>query len=114
MGASAFDVRGDGHLVAGPVEQFHGLDADRGAWLAWRAFETRPGGRFRFAHTAAWHLPITGAPLRPGREEIGWLIQCVEEEIARRESVLPAHAITEYKEALAAYRRIAERADGRP
>jgi hypothetical protein len=79
-------------------------------WITVRGFEQRPGGRFRFAHTAPWHVEVENQPLRPRKEEIAYLIQTVADELARSRDVLPVAALAEYEEALAAYRRIAETA----
>jgi hypothetical protein len=80
------------------------------SWLAVRAFEERPGGRVRFAHSSPVWVDVAGRPLRPRKEEAAFLVARVEEEIARSEGVLPAAAIAEYRRALDVYRRIAENA----
>ncbi len=80
------------------------------SWLAWRCFEKRPQGRFRFAHTAPWHFEVAGQPLRPRRVEIDWLISSVEKEITRSRALIPSEGLEEYTAALAAYRDIARRA----
>lgn len=80
------------------------------SWLALRCFEERPDGRVRFAHTAPWYMDVPGQPFRPRRVEIDYLIRRVEEQIARSKEVLPAEALAEYQQALAAYRKIAARA----
>ncbi|HRI16849.1 MAG TPA: CehA/McbA family metallohydrolase [Verrucomicrobiota bacterium] len=80
------------------------------SWLAWRCFETRPQGRFRFAHTAPWNFEVAGQPLRPRRDETDWLISRVNEEITRSQSIAPPGLIDDYRKALAAYERIAANA----
>jgi hypothetical protein len=80
------------------------------SWIAVRAWEPRGGGRIRFAHTAPWFFDVPGAPLRPRREEIEFLISRVREQIERSSGVLPAEAMAEYRQALAIYEEIARRA----
>lgn len=80
------------------------------SWLVLRCWEERPAGRFRFAHTAPWHLTVAGRPVRPRREEIDWLVSRVKEEIARSEGVLPAEGLAEYRKALGVYEEIGKRA----
>lgn len=80
------------------------------SWLAWRCFERRSGGRFRFAHTAPWRFEVPGKPLLPRRVETEWLVARVKEEIARSENVAPATLIEDYRRALSAYEQIAARA----
>jgi peptidoglycan/xylan/chitin deacetylase (PgdA/CDA1 family) len=80
------------------------------SWIAWRCFEQRPKGRFRFAHTAPWHFEIAGQPLRPRRAEIDWLVERVKEEIARSKSVAPQSLIDDYQRSLEAYEQIAKQA----
>ena len=63
-------------------------------------------GRLRFAHTAPWWVEIEGKPLRPRREQADWFVQRTEEEIARNTGVLPAEALAEFHEALAAWKKI--------
>jgi len=77
------------------------------SWLAWRCFETRPGGRFRFAHSAPWHFVMPGRPLRPRKVEAEWLVQRVKEEIARSQGIAPDSLIADYRQALATYERLA-------
>ena len=79
-------------------------------WIAWRCFEQRPGGRFRFAHTAPWHFTVSGHPLRPRRPEAEWLVGRVKEEIARSRDVAPRSLIEDYERALAIYEQLAANA----
>jgi hypothetical protein len=83
---------------------------DTSSWLAWRCFEKRPGNRFRFAHTAPWHFPIAGKPLRPRRAEAEWLIAAVKEEIARSQNIAPDTLISDYRRALEVYEQLARNA----
>ena len=67
--------------------------------------------RVRFAHTAPWHVSITGQPVTPRRQEIDYLIERVRKEILRNRDILSAEALAEYDEALRIYSEIAERAE---
>jgi peptidoglycan/xylan/chitin deacetylase (PgdA/CDA1 family) len=80
------------------------------SWLAWRCFEKRPGGRFRFAHTAPWHFEVPDQPLRPRRAEINWLVARVKEEIARSQAIAPESLIEDYRYALEIYEQLARTA----
>jgi len=80
------------------------------SWIAARCWEPRAGGRIRFAHTAPWFFDVPGAPLRPRRDEIDFLIRRVREQIERSSGVLPAEAMAEYRKALAIYEEIARQA----
>lgn len=75
-------------------------------WVAVRAFERRPDGRVRFAHTAPVHFDVPGKPLRPRPEEIDYLIRQVQIEIDRSAGVLTEAAIDEYREALRKYQDV--------
>ena len=82
------------------------LELTESGWVAMRCFQTQPDGRVRFAHTAPWWVEIEGQPLRPRREQADWFVQRTEEEIARNTGVLPAEALAEFHEALAAWKKI--------
>jgi hypothetical protein len=86
------------------------VKVDGTSWIAVRCTEARPDGRPRFAHTAPFWIDVEGKPLRPRREEVEYLIRRVEEQIERSGAVLPEAAVEEYREALKAYRKIAETA----
>jgi hypothetical protein len=88
-------------------EQFTLADS---SWIAVRCFENRQDKRVRFAHTAPFHVDVPGRPLRPGREEVEFLIRRIEAELSRNADVLPAAALEEYREALRIYRKIARNA----
>jgi hypothetical protein len=77
------------------------------SWLAVRCFEQMPDKRVRFAHTGPFHIEVKNRPLRPHKEEIQFLIQRVEEQIARNQEVLPPAAIEEYRRALKTYQQLA-------
>lgn len=80
-------------------------------WLAVRAWENRPHGRVRFAHTAPWQVNVEGRPLLPRREERDYLVERVQLEIDRSRDVLPESALREYEDALNFYRSKKVRAD---
>ena len=84
----------------------HKLDIDSSAWIALRCFETEPDKRIRFAHTGAFYIDVEGKPLRPRKEQIGYLIERIETQIKRSTPVLPKEAIDEYKKALEIYKAI--------
>ena len=86
------------------------VPVDGSSWIAVRCTQKQPDGRIRFAHTGPVHVEVEGKPLRPRREEVEYLIQRVQAQIDRSSGVLPEAAIAEYKEALAAYKKIAETA----
>jgi len=79
-------------------------------WVAVRCWEDRPGGHFRFAHVAPFHVDIPGKPLRPSKAEAAYLVKRVEDQIERSKTVLPRTAIVEYEKALAIYRKIVQTA----
>ena len=83
---------------------------EESAWIAVRAFEKRPGGRVRFAHSSPVFIDIEGKPLRPRTREVEYLMERVRAQIKRSADVLAPEAIAEYRRALAAYREIAEAA----
>ena len=89
------------------LTEFH---PEESSWVAWRCFEKRPAGRFRFAHTAPWYFEVPGKPLRPRRVETDWLIERVKEEIERSRGIAPEEFLQEYKSAQAIYEQIAKTA----
>ncbi len=80
------------------------------AWVAWRCFERRAGGRIRFAHTAPWYFNAPGESLRPRRDEAQWLVAGAKAEIARSRPVVPASLIADYERALKIYEDLAAKA----
>lgn len=78
----------------------------RSSWLAVRAWEPRPGGRVRFAHTGPVHMLVGEQPVRPRREEIEYLVQRMEQELERNRSVLPEKALAEFQQALKVYQQL--------
>ncbi len=51
------------------------------SWLAVRTYESWPGGRVRFAHTAPWYVEVAGKPLRPRKIEVEFLSERVEQQL---------------------------------
>jgi hypothetical protein len=86
------------------------IDVSSSCWIAVRCFESRADGRIRFAHTGPFHVEVKGKPLRPRKEEIGFLIRRMQEQIERNEGVLPKEALDEYRQALKIYQKIARSA----
>lgn len=107
--APAVQTNADTALVAHLAEE---VELEGSGWVAVRCWEARPGGRWRFAHTAPWFFDVADAPLQPRRQEVDFLIQRVREELERSRAVLPAEALDEYRQALAAYEKL--RAKARP
>ncbi|MGB2824207.1 MAG: CehA/McbA family metallohydrolase [Phycisphaerae bacterium] len=80
------------------------------SWIAVRAFEDRPDGRVRFAHSSPVHVEVPGRPLRPRREEVDYLLGRVSQELQRNRPVLRPEGLEEYAEALRIYGEIARHA----
>ncbi len=79
------------------------VTVDGSGWLAVRCWEERPGGRFRWAHTAPWHVEVPGKPLQTRPEEKEFLVGRMLLEIERGAGVLPPAAQAENHRALTAY-----------
>jgi hypothetical protein len=90
------------------------VELDGSSWIAIRVFEDRPDGRIRFAHSSPIHVDVPGKPLRPRREEIGYLIRRMKEELNRNQDILQGEGLEEYRKALRIYEEIARRAAGTP
>ena len=86
------------------------IQVSESTWIAVRCFELTSEGRFQFAHSAPAHVVFPGRPLRPRREEVQYLIDRVETEIARHTGVLSQEAVEEFRDALAIYKTLAETA----
>ncbi len=69
-----------------------------------RCLEKLPNGRVRFAHSAPAFVDFEQSPIRPRRDQVRYLIQRCEEEIARNKAVLSEAELAEYREALEFYR----------
>jgi hypothetical protein len=83
------------------------IDVSSSCWIAVRCFEARADGRIRFAHTGPFHVEVDGKPLRPRKQEIGFLIKRMQGQIERNKQVLPKEALDEYHRALKIYQKIA-------
>jgi hypothetical protein len=92
----------DGHFVTELTD--NGQLYDDSLWLAVRCFEKLPNGRIRFAHSAPTFVDFEGSPVRPRRDQVRYLVQRCEEEIARNKDVLSDAELAEYREALEFYR----------
>jgi hypothetical protein len=77
------------------------------SWIAVRCLEVRGDRRIRFAHSSPVHILVPTRPLAPRRAEIEFLIQRVQDQLARNAGVLPQESLDEYRDALAVYREIA-------
>ncbi len=86
------------------------IPINESSWIAVRSFQIGEDNRTRFAHTAPWHIDVAGEPVRPRREETDYLTGRMEEEITRNKDILPDAALQEFRDALAIYQKIAERA----
>ncbi len=97
--------------TAGAIETTFATDVpfSTSGWVVVRAFEDRPNGRFRFAHTAPWWIEIPGRPLKPRREEVEYLAGRVRQEIARSQSVLRAEDLKEYEASMARFKSLTPR-----
>ncbi|GDY08045.1 hypothetical protein LBMAG52_15310 [Planctomycetia bacterium] len=91
-----------------PYLSAHRLDwtiaGNQSQWVAVRCFEQLPNGRVRFAHTAPLYFDVPKRSVQPRRDQVRYLIQRCEEEIARNKEVLSDAELAEYREALEFYR----------
>lgn len=87
------------------------ITVERSSWLTIRAWEDRPGGRFRFAHTAPWYVEIAGSPRQPRPEEREFLLKRVLDEYARSRGIVSAEGEAEYQTALTRYESVAAHED---
>jgi hypothetical protein len=76
---------------------------DTSSWIAIRCFERDPDSRVRFAHTNPAFVEIAGKPLSPQKDEAKYLVQRMQEEVARNRNVLDEASLAEYRKALAAF-----------
>ncbi len=91
-----------GHFVT-PIES--PVMHEESCWFAIRCFEKLPTGRVRFAHSAPTFVEYQESAIRPRRDQVRYLIQRCEEELARNKDVLSEAELAEYREALEFYRR---------
>ncbi len=96
--------RSDAGALALDVDET--IEVAGSSWIAVRVFTKLASGRVRFAHSSPVHIDIRGRPLRPRRIEVEYLAGRVREQIERSSGTLPAAAIAEYREALAAYEKL--------
>jgi hypothetical protein len=91
------------------------VPAKASGWLAVRCFG-RPleTGGIPFAHTAPWHVDLSGRPLRPKRREVEYFLGRVEEEIARNRDVLDSEQIADYYKARDFWRQKLAECDIKP
>jgi hypothetical protein len=86
------------------------VEIESTSWLAVQCFARREDGRVRFAHSAPVWVEVAGRPLVPKKRETDWLIERMEEELARNRGVLDAPSLAEYEQALATFREVGARA----
>jgi hypothetical protein len=99
------EQQADGHFVTklSSLDEA-GVSYDDSIWVAVRCFEKLPNGRTRFAHSAPAFVDFADSPVRPRRDQVRYLIQRCEEELARNKEVLSEAELGEYREALEFYR----------
>lgn len=85
-------------------------ELDGTSWVALRCWESRDGGRIRFAHTAPSWFDDVAAPLRPRQAEATWLVDRMKQEIKRNTGVLSPEVVAEYQQALVSYQEIEKQA----
>ena len=73
-------------------------------WVALRAWQKSPDGRWRFAHSAPVWFDVPNQPIRPNGNQQQYLLGRVEQELARSRTVLAEDALNEYKSAIEHYR----------
>jgi hypothetical protein len=78
--------------------------------VAVRCWSKQDSSRERFAHTAPVWFDDPQHPIRPRRREVRYLIERMEEELARNKGVLDEAALGEYREALKVYQGLAKQA----
>jgi len=86
------------------------LEIDQSSWIVVRCFEERANKRLRFAHSSPVHFDVADSPLRPRRRQVDFLIQRIEDQLARSAEVLPEAAMAEYRKALKIYQKIRQTA----
>jgi hypothetical protein len=84
------------------------LQPQRSGWFAIRAWENRPDGRIRFAHSAPWYVEVDHQPVRIARTEKRYLVERMQREIERSRDVVGDAALREYQEGLAFYEGLPE------
>lgn len=79
---------------------------DSSGWLTVRCWEDRNEGRFRWAHSAPWHIEVPGRPIQPRREEKQFLVSRAKDEIARSRDLLAPESRAEYDRALEVFEKL--------
>lgn len=82
------------------------LEIGQSSWIVVRCFEEHANKRLRFAHSSPVHVDVPDSPLRPRRQQVAFLIQRIEDQLARSTDVLPEAALAEYRKALKIYQKI--------
>lgn len=98
----------DGGGYENPIES--SLEIGQSSWIVVRCFEQHANQRVRFAHSSPIHVDVADSPLRPRRQQIDFLIQRIEDQLARSADVLPDAALAEYRKALRIYQEIRQTA----
>lgn len=94
----------DGHALQSPFDLKLKLRGSN--WVAVRCFTKAETGRTRFAHTAPVYFDVPGQPVRPKRAAVQYLIQRMQEEIARNQGVTSEACVEEYRKALKIYQSL--------
>ena len=80
------------------------VTVDDTCWIAIRTLIPQPDGRYRFAHTAPWHITVNEQPIQPRADQVWYFVQLMEAEQQRSADLLPEQARLEYEQALQVYR----------
>ncbi len=90
------------------------VDLDGSSWVAVRCFQAAPPysppGKIVFAHSNPVFIDVPDRPLVPRRRDVEWFVQRMEEELQRNRGILSQDALAEYRQALAVYQSLLERA----
>jgi len=83
----------------------------RSSWIAARCFEKGIPGNVSFAHTGPAYVMFGKQKIMPRKEEAGFLVKRLKDEIERNKEILKPDALAEYEKALEVYRGIEARAE---
>jgi hypothetical protein len=72
-------------------------------WLAVRCFEQIPGEKVSFAHSNPIFVDNAQKPVLANRREVEYLVQRMDEELARNAGVLSEEALAEFRRAREIY-----------
>ncbi len=75
-------------------------------WYAVRTWQKLPNNRWRFAHSAPFHIQVGDTKVHPRKVELDYLIQRVQSQIDRSRGIISTEALKEYEEALKIYKAI--------